>query len=78
MAHNASKSVSMITHLHNGLTGTVGASDLPRDLATSVAANDNAIDEQPNQSGRRLRNLFLVGNMVAWIVIILMARALLF
>ena len=66
----------MITHLHNSPTGTVGASDVP--AATSVAANDNAIDEQANQSGRKLRNLFLFGNMAVWIVIILVARALLF
>ena len=78
MARNASKSVSMITHLHNGLTGTVSASGAHHDAATSVAANDNAIGEQANQSGRRLRNLFLFGNMAAWIAIILVARALLF
>jgi len=68
----------MITHLHNSLTGTFSTSDAPHDVATSVAANDNAIDEQGNQSGRRLRNLVLVGNVVAWIVIILVARALFF
>ncbi len=68
----------MITHLHNSLTGTFSTSDAHHDVATSVAANDNAIDEQTNQSGRRLRNLFLIGNAVAWIVIILVARALLF
>jgi hypothetical protein len=75
MANNASKSVSMITHLHDSLTGTVSTSDAPHDVAISVTANDNV---PPNQSDRRLRNLFLVGNIVAWIVIILAARALLF
>jgi hypothetical protein len=78
MATNASKSVSMIVHLHTRLSGTVGTSDGPHDVATSVTANDNSIDTQSNQSGRRLRNLFLVGNAVAWIVIILVARALFF
>lgn len=68
----------MITHLHNNLTGTVSTSDAPLDMATSVTANDNVIDEQPNQSGCRLRNLLLVGNAVAWIVIIIVTRALLF
>jgi hypothetical protein len=68
----------MITHLHDGFTRTVSISDAPRDVAISVTANDNAIIAQPGQSGRRLRNLLLVGNAVAWIVIILVARALLF
>jgi len=68
----------MITHLHDSLSRTVSISDAPHDVATSVTANDNAIIAQPDQSGRRLRNLLLVGNAVAWIVIILVARALLF
>jgi len=65
----------MITQLYRPHTGTVGTSDLPHD----AAANDNChIIEQANQSGRRLRNLLLLGNAVAWIVVILAARALFF
>jgi hypothetical protein len=78
MASNASKSVSMITQLHRPDTGTVSTSEVPHDTAMNIAANDCAIIEQANQSGRRLRNLLLVGNAVAWIVIIFAARALFF
>jgi hypothetical protein len=78
MASNASKTVSMITQLHGPYTGTVSTSDVPHDTAMDVAANDCDIIERANQSGRRLRNIFLVGNAVAWIVIIFAARALLF
>jgi hypothetical protein len=74
MASNASKSVSMITQLHRPLTGTVSISDVPHD----AAANNCHIVEQANQSGRRLRNLLLLGNAVAWIVIVFVARALFF
>jgi hypothetical protein len=75
MASNASKSVSMITQLHRPHTGTINTSDVPHD----AAANDNCrIIGQANQSGRRLRNLLLLGNAVAWIVIIFVARALFF
>ena len=66
----------MITRVHNSLTGTVSTSNVPHDVAVGVVANDNAIIEQPNRSGRQLRNLLLVGNAVAWIVIILVTRAL--
>ena len=68
----------MITHLHNSLTPAVSISDSPHDAAISAGANDNVIIDQPKQSGRGLRNFLLVGNAVAWIVIILVARALLF
>ena len=63
----------MITQLHRTLTGTVSISDVPHD----AAANSCHIVEQANQSGRRLRNL-LLGNAVAWIVIVLVARAVFF
>jgi hypothetical protein len=78
MPPNASKSVSMITQLHRPHTGTGGTSDVPHDTALNVVANDCHIVEQANQSGRRLRNLLLAGNVVAWIVIIFAARALFF
>jgi hypothetical protein len=74
MASSASKNVSMITHLHRPLTGTVRTSDAPH----GAAGNDCDIIEQANQSDRRLRNLLLFGNAVAWIVIIFVARALFF
>jgi hypothetical protein len=74
MASDASKSVSMITHLHRTLTGTVRTSEALHD----ATANGCHIIEQANQSGRRLRNLLLFGNAVAWIVIIFVARALFF
>jgi hypothetical protein len=64
----------MIAHLHRTFTGAASTSDVPHD----AAANDCHIIEQTTQSGRRLRNLLLVGNAVAWIVIIFVARALLF
>jgi hypothetical protein len=78
MANDASKSVSMITHSHNNVGGTASTSGAPHDVAIRVTANDNVIGAQPNQSSRRLRNLLLAGNAVAWIVIILAARALFF
>ncbi len=78
MATNASKSVSMITQFHRTSAGTVSTSDAQHDVATSVTANDCLIGEQEKQPGRRLRNLLLVGNAVAWIVIVLAARAWLF
>jgi len=49
---------------------------MPHDAAMTVVPDDCRFIEQANQSGRRLRNLFLVGNAVAWIVIIFAARAL--
>jgi hypothetical protein len=64
----------VITHVHRTLTGAISTSDVPHD----AAANDHHIIQQANQSGRRLRNLLLIGNAVAWIVIILVARALFF
>ena len=78
MATDASKSVSMITQLHRTSVGTVSASDTSHDVATSVTADDCVISEQEKRSGRRLRNLLLVGNTVVWIVIILAVRAWLF
>jgi hypothetical protein len=78
MASNTSKSVSMITQLHSTSMGTVSTSDAEHDVATSVTTNDCRINEQENQSGRRLRNLLLAGNAVVWIVIILAVRAWLF
>jgi hypothetical protein len=64
----------MVTHVHRTLTGTVSTSDVPHD----AAAIGHHIVEQANHSGRRLRNLLLMGNAVAWIVIIFVARALFF
>ena len=78
MATTVSKSVSMITQLHRTAIGTVSTSDAPHDVATSLTVDDCVISEQEKQSGRRLRNLLLVGNAVAWIVIVLAARAWLF
>lgn len=78
MATNVSKSVSMITQLHRTTVGTVSAPDALHDVATSVTADDCPISDQEKQSGRRLRNLLLVGNAVAWIVIVLAVRAWLF
>ena len=68
----------MITTLHRTPTGTADTSDVPHDVDMNAAANDCHIIEQANQSGRRLRNLFILGNVVAWIVIIFAARALFF
>ena len=68
----------MITQLHRPHTGTGSTSDVPLDTAMNAAANDYDIVEQANQSDRRLRKLLLVGNAVAWIVIIFAARALSF
>jgi hypothetical protein len=68
----------MITQLHRPYTGTGSTSDVPHDAAMNVGADQCDIIEQVNQSGRRLRNLLLVGNALAWIVIILAARALFF
>jgi hypothetical protein len=68
----------MITQLHRTETGTVGASDVAHDVAISVTGNDCLFSEQEMQSGRRLRNLLLAGNAVAWIVIIFAVRALFF
>lgn len=58
--------------------GTAAASDVSPDTAMGAAPDDCHISEQEKQSGRRLRNLFLVGNTVAWIVIIFAARTLFF
>jgi hypothetical protein len=68
----------MMTQLHRARMGTVAASDLSPDTAMGAAPDDGHISEQEKRSGRRLRNLFLVGNAVAWIVIIFAARTLFF
>jgi hypothetical protein len=78
MAASASKSVTMITQLHRIETGTIGTSDVRHDVATSVNPDECLISEQERQSGRRLRTLLLIGNAIAWIVIIFAARALFF
>jgi len=77
MASNTSKSVSMITQLHRSDTGTVSPSVVPDNGNVNVAPDDRLI-KADEQSGRRLRNLLLIGNVVAWIVIIFAARAFLF
>lgn len=77
MAANASKSVSMITQLHRADTGTASPSAVPDNDNMKVAPDDCRINAD-DQSGRRLRNLLLIGNAVAWIVIIIAARAFLF
>ena len=64
----------MITPLQQSDTELVRVTD----AAMNVAPDDCRIIEQDRRSGRRLRNLILVGNAIAWIVIIFVARALLF
>jgi hypothetical protein len=49
---------------------------MPHDAAMTVVPDDYRIIEQEQQSGRRLRNIFLVGNAIAWMMIIFAARAL--
>jgi len=41
-------------------------------------APDDCLISADEQSGRRLRNLLLIGNAVAWIVIIFVTRRFLF
>jgi hypothetical protein len=68
----------MITQLHRTQTGTFTASDVPHDAIEDVAPDNRYVSEQEEQSGRPLRNLLLVGNAIAWIVIIFAARSLFF
>ena len=67
----------MITQLHRADPGTVSSSIVPDNDNMKVAPDDGLISAD-EQSGRRLRNLLLIGNAVIWIVIILAARRFLF
>jgi hypothetical protein len=68
----------MITQLQTSETALVSRSVVPHSATMNAAPDDCRISEQEMQSGRRLRNLILAGNAVAWIVIVLVARALFF
>lgn len=68
----------MTTLLHEKDAGTPESSETPNGLSTLVDANDCRKSEQVEQSGHRLRNLILVGNAVAWIVIIILTRVIFF
>ena len=67
----------MITQLHRSNTGTISPSAVPDNDNMNVAPDDRLIKAN-EQSGHRLRNLLLIGNIVAWIVIIFAALAFLF
>jgi hypothetical protein len=68
----------MNTQLQRLEPGTVSSSDLPQGESNFAVRDDCRISEQEERSGRRLRNLILAANAIAWIVIIVVARAIFF